>query len=107
MKKLIIYSILVVIFTAGNLVFLCSHTGYARSLLLKDARNNVDPVTGVPIESRRFSTGYRGTRYWFDNYSNIREFRKDPEKYLRNLEALEAEYQRNPEEYKKKHKAQE
>ncbi len=56
-----------------------------KSLLLTDADNKVCPVTGKEITQKKFNTGYKGKRYWFFSYDAVKEFKKNPEQYLRNV----------------------
>lgn len=71
-----------------GLFFLLSVCGSvcARSMLIPDANNRYDPVSGSRIGRRRFNTTYQGKRYWFNSYSNVRKFKEDPAKYMADYE---------------------
>ncbi|MFP3265674.1 YHS domain-containing protein [Acidilobus sp. 7A] len=44
----------------------------------------VDPVCGMEVEeSTPFKTMYKGRTYYFCSDACLREFRRDPERYLR------------------------
>lgn len=51
-------------------------------LLIKDADNQVCPVTGEKIERKRFNTTYQGKRYWFNSYDSVRKFKESPAQYM-------------------------
>lgn len=87
-RKIICLLFLSTLFLSFDISFHCS-SAYSRSLLLRDAENEFCPVTGNRITIRRFNTGYKGKRYWFSSYSAVREFKTDPEKYLKQLETFE------------------
>lgn len=78
---------------AVGIIFLlgCMVVGYdvkvchAKSMLLSDANNTVCPVTGKAITDRKYSTGYKGKRYWFASYNAIQTFKKNPDNYMGNV----------------------
>lgn len=65
-------------------------TVHAKSMLLTDANNKVCPVTGQPITVKKYSTGYKGKRYWFSTYQAVLDFKKSPDRYTKNLGAESA-----------------
>ncbi|MDD5070373.1 MAG: hypothetical protein PHV17_06555 [Candidatus Omnitrophica bacterium] len=81
-RKLIIFVFLVSLLFMPAIGF---NLAFSRSMLVTDAENDVCPVTKEEIVTKKFNTTYNGKRYWFINYSAVREFKSNPEKYLRNL----------------------
>lgn len=55
---------------------------WARSLIIPDANNQYDLVSGEPIREKRFNTTYQGKRYWFNSYANVQRFQKNPEEFF-------------------------
>ncbi len=72
---------------------------YARSMILIDSNNKVDPVSGQPVTRKRYKTSFNGKLYWFISYANLRAFKSNPAKYAERLKALEEKYKANPSEY--------
>ncbi len=97
--RIIIISLMAVFFTLSSFVITGPQTTYAKSMLMRDTKNKVDPVSGAPIDRRKFRTAYAGKVYWFTSYSNVREFKKDPQKYVEQLQELEEQYESNPDLY--------
>jgi YHS domain-containing protein len=54
----------------------------ARSLLVSDADNKYDPVSGKTIKVKKYNTVYKKNRYWFNSYDNLKIFKKSPKKYI-------------------------
>ncbi len=90
MKKVIILAVLISVFLVGSLLIYNVVPCYARRMIIQDADNTICPVTGAKITVKRFNTTYKNKKYWFATYAAVREFKSNPEKYIRKLERLQA-----------------
>lgn len=64
---------------------------YTKSETVIDAKNSVCPVTNAKITTREYCATYGGKRYWFNSRKAVVEFKKNPTKYIKNLEAAPKE----------------
>jgi YHS domain-containing protein len=59
------------------------NSAYSRSILIPDANNKYDLVSGKTINIKKYNTVYNGKRYWFNSYKNLTTFKKEPSKYVK------------------------
>lgn len=52
-------------------------------MLIADANNKYDLVSGKIINSKKYNTIYDGKRYWFNSYKNLKIFKKEPSRYIK------------------------
>jgi len=80
---------LVALLLSGIFSFSDSPCVFARTFL-KDADNKLCPVTGQPIEQKKYYSTYDGEKYWFRSYDAVLEFDKNPKKYAKSLKSHES-----------------
>lgn len=80
-------ALFIAVFVLGLFSFSGARICYAKSMLLVDVDNDVDPVNGDPITVKKFHTSYDGKKYWFASYKTLKEFKKNPEKYVEGVKA--------------------
>ncbi|MFC1704442.1 hypothetical protein ACFL1E_06680 [Candidatus Omnitrophota bacterium] len=89
MKKCVAITLVLIAVLVGTFAFYDVKQSEAKSMLTIDADNKICPVTGAKITVKRFNTSYGSKRYWFSSFAAVKEFKSDPEKYVRNLERLQ------------------
>ena len=81
MKKYASLTLMVVFSVAMFTGLIPADVCFAKSMILTDAENTVDPVSGQEITVRKFNTSYDGVKYWFASYDSLKKFKADPARY--------------------------
>ena len=88
--KRIIRGIIIGLFLVGIIGVSSPARIYARTLFIMPADNEVDPVDGTPItKNSQFKAAYANKFYRFNTFENLKKFKEDPERYIKNLESLQ------------------